>query len=635
MKQAGETGEAWGVELETLKPWLVLPHYSGTRASLSASAFDFLRSAVISKSLIYTKPALAAEAAPFSLHGPCCTFGKPSMAAKLPRCVDTVIIGNGPSALILSYILHGHIPYYIGGHYDAILDQKLSKNPSLLHLTPDLYAHFLSSLRYSTAALPVNTLLDTLIRPNADTDINPTSCVEWRFEPERAISHVVIGEAPQPGGQWAENPASASADIGTLSYAEQLSLPGYSYRDHLVKSDRAGQCDFVRPSRTEIAEYLKAYPEAVGISDTVYTGTRVSHVCRTSNGFVLESLRIRCKHLVLASGVFTVSIPPPPLLAPIAHLALEDKPLLVIGSGFSAADVIMSAPLNRKIVHVYHWAPDTRPSPLRACHQSAYPEYATIYKQMKLAAISSNKAAIARSPHHRRKSNPFFQKRDWASNYAGLPNAEVLDVVLQKSAGAATVTMGLPSGEHVAYEVGALAYVIGRRGSLDFLSPDLCAEILGTGNGKAATSFPNTLISSRTLRPKAESSLEVAKDIFIIGSLAGDSLIRHAVGGCVFAAGRILKTIPSAYSPFSSYPSSPMALTPRSVSPCAESEPLLHEPVMVPTDEIPSVVANGHEDLHLDRRTTARAIEVANVENRYWFSSGWWAGGLGPGRVDV
>ncbi|KAF2683766.1 hypothetical protein K458DRAFT_431974 [Lentithecium fluviatile CBS 122367] len=557
------------------------------------------------------------------------------MAAKLPRCVDTVIIGNGPSALILSYILHGHIPYYIGGHHDPILDQKLSKDPSLLHLTPDLYAHFLSSLRYSTAALPVNTLLDTLIRPNADTEINPTSCVEWRHEPNKAVSHVALGDAPHPGGQWAENPVSASADIGTLSYAEQLSLPGYSYEDHLAKGGKADKCDFVRPSRTEVADYLNAYPEAVGIADAIHTGTRVDSVYRTSDGFVVGSLGIRCKHLVLASGIFTVNIPPPPLLAPIAHLDAADKPLLVVGSGFSAADVIISAPLSRKIIHVYQWAPDTRPSPLRGCHQSAYPEYATIYKQMKLAAIASHKVNAAISPLLRRKSNPFFQKRDWACLYKGFPNAEILGVSVSKTTGTASVTIRLASGEESTREVGGLAYVIGRRGSLDYLSPNLRAEVLGTSNETGLDSTLPTLISGRTLRPKSESSLEVAKNVFIIGSLAGDSLIRHAVGGCVFAAGRILKAIPSAYTPSPSFSPSPVSSTPRSTSPTPESEPSSQGSTTVQTQEPASIVANGHEDLHLDRRKMTRAVEVASAENMYWFGSGWWAGGLGPRRADV
>ncbi|KAF1950041.1 hypothetical protein CC80DRAFT_483413 [Byssothecium circinans] len=555
---------------------------------------------------------------------------KPSMACLLPQYVDTIIIGNGPSALILSYILHGHSPYYIGGHHDSILDQKLSRNASgsLLHLTPDFYAHFLSSLRYSTQALPVNTLLDTLIRPNADTKINPTSCVEWRYEPDKAVSHLAIGETVQPGGQWAEDTVSASQDIGTLSYAEQLSLPGYSFAEHLAKKEKADQCDFVRPTRTEVAEYLSAYPRAVGIADAVRTATRADDVYRTADGgFFIGSLRIKCKHLVLASGIFTVNIPPPPLLAPVAQLDNRDKPLLVIGSGFSAADVIISTPPDRKVIHIYHWAPETRPSPLRGCHHTAYPEYATIYRQMKLAAIASHKTLSARSPLLRRKSNPFFTQRDWTSFYEGLPNAEVLDVYIPDNKDAVTVTIRLSSGETASYEVGGLAYVVGRRGTLDFLSPALRAEVLGI---TPTTNTSPSLISGRTLRPKAETSLEVAKNVFIIGSLAGDSLIRHAIGGCVFAAGRILHTIPSSYSPFSS-----PASTPRSTSPSRAGSGGSEETTPDGSEREGVVaMANGHEDLHVDRRKMVMAVEVVSAENMFWERSGWGAGGFGWSRVE-
>ncbi|KAH7389756.1 hypothetical protein BKA66DRAFT_414490 [Pyrenochaeta sp. MPI-SDFR-AT-0127] len=564
------------------------------------------------------------------------------MARSLPACVDTVIIGNGPSALILSYILHGHVPYYIGGHYDTILDAKLEKSPNLLRLTPDLYAHFLSSLRYSTQALPVNTLLDTLIRPNADTELNPKSCIEWRYEPRKAISHVAIGDTAHAGGQWAENPVSASADIGTLSYAEQLSLPGYSYAEHLANQKKLDEADFVRPSRTEFADYLRAYPEAVGIADAVYTGLRVEDVYRIAGGFMIRSLGIRCKHLVLASGIFTVNIPPPPLLAPIAELDSRHKPLLVIGSGFSAADVIISAPPTQRIIHVFQWAPEKRPSPLRGCHHTAYPEYATVYRQMKLAAIASTKSRTAKSPMLRRKSNPFFQKRDW-DLYEGLPNAEVISASTSETNGTATVTVRLSSGEEVIREVGGLSYVIGRRGTLNFLSTDLQAEITSTPESLANRLASPTLISGRTLRVKAESSLEVARNVFVTGSLTGDSLIRHAVGGCVFAAGRILGVIPTTYSP-SSTPS-PTASTPRSVSPTCDTASTLDRWSLDGTDtsphkpttgrSTPGELTNGHGDLHVDRRELARAVEVAHVENRLWVDSGWWAGGLGPRGFDA
>lgn len=577
----------------------------------------------------------------------------------LPSCLHNT--GNGPAALILSYILHGHIPYYIGGHHDPILDSKLSQRPNLLHLTPDLYAHFLASLRYSTQALPVNTLLDTLLRPNADTEINPTSCVEWRYEPEKAISHVAIGQTPQPGGQWAENPVSASADIATLSYAEQLSLPGYTYADHLARNGKQEQCDFVRPSRAEVADYLKAYPNAVGISDSIVTGIKADHVYRIKDGFFIGSLGIQCKHLVLASGTFTVNIPPTPLLEPLAKLDSDKEPLLVIGSGFSAADVIISTPSPRKVIHIYQWAPESRPSPLKGCHHTAYPEYATIYRQMKLAAKGAGKGPRSKSPLMRRKSNPFFCQRDWASVYEGLPNAEVISVDLDEGKGSANVRIRLASGEEVTRTVGGLQYVVGRRGTLDFLSPELRSEILGPNQA------PTSLISGRTLRTKVDSSLEVARDVFVIGSLTGDSLIRHAVGGCVFTAGRILKYIPPTYAQLPSPPLTPYSRSQSPVNddsaPAPPSEtatsmtnpnsnsrnsnpdskqPSLCSTPATSTPATPAIKAmantsnlNGHEDLHLDRRKLAKAVEVASVENRFWGESGWWSGGGGLARDPV
>jgi hypothetical protein len=500
-----------------------------------------------------------------------------------------------------------------------------------------LYAHFLSSLRYSTQALPVNTLLDTLIRPNADTELNPKSCVEWRYEPDKAISHVAIGDTQQVGGQWADNPVSASADIGTLSYAEQLSLPGYSYADHLGRAEKEDDCDFVRPSRTEFANYLRNYPEAVGISDSVFTSTKVEDVYRIADGFIIGSLGIRCKHLVLASGIFTVNIPPPPLLAPIAKLDVREAPLLVVGSGFSAADVIISTSPTRRIIHIFQWAPDKRPSPLRGCHHSAYPEYATVYRQMKLAAVASTKSRPARTPLSRRKStsNPFFNQRDW-SLYEGLPNADITHVSTS-STGLATVTVCLASGEYSTYEVGGLEYVVGRRGTLDFLSPSLQAEILSTTELESTSSMQ---ISGRTLRAKAEASLEVARNVFITGSLTGDSLIRHAVGGCVFAAGRISGAIPSTYSPEMSPllrgTVSRTSSTPRSESPTSDESTNTSPTSRTAKSGLttPGELTNGHADLHLDRRKLTRSVEEAHAQNRFWVDSGWWAGGLGPRRLD-
>ncbi|KAF1986730.1 hypothetical protein K402DRAFT_454005 [Aulographum hederae CBS 113979] len=505
------------------------------------------------------------------------------MAPSLPDCVDTVIIGNGPSALILSYILHGHIPYYKGTHHDPVLHAKVSRRPNFLDLTPDLYAHFQSSLRYSTQALPVNTLLDTLLRPNADTEVNPTSCIEWRYEPERAVSHIALGHSPRTGGQWTSNPVSASWDIGTLSYAEMLSLPGYSYTEHYLKVHGAALQEFQRPSRAEVAEYYATYPSAAGISEANLSSVEVGNISRTETGFRVSPQKIDCKHLVLASGIFSHVIPPPRLLTPLATLDSSNEPLLVIGSGFSAADVIISAPANRKIIHLFNWRPDERPSPLRGCHHQAYPEYAGVYRQMKLAAMSSGRPKPAVSPFSRRKSNPFFSSRDWNAMYEGYPNATVLEV-FQLDGQWATIKLRLEGGDVVERRVGGMSYVVGRRGTLSYLSKDILRDVLG-----ADPETPNALVSGRTLRPKAEVDTEVAEDVFIIGSLTGDSLVRHAFGGCVFAAGKIIADA-----------SGSVRTSPRSsVSPTPPGTP------GGSSRTSSAMNGHGHDDLHLDRRKLA------------------------------
>ena len=462
----------------------------------------------------------------------------------LPKEVDTVIVGNGPSALILSFILHGNIPYYdpTKPHPDPILRGKILTLPSLLELNvTDLTAHFAASrLSYSTQALPINVLLDTLIRPLADTDPGEyESCVDWRYEECRRIPHLVLGNATQPGGQWADNATAACSDIGTLSYAEMLSLPAYPIDKHFSKTRGSRPTEYYRPTRREVAEYLAVYPEAVNIADSVFTHVNVSGVSRVDGGFHIGSHGVHCKHLVLASGVFSTLIPPPPLLRPLRSATQEksglDLPVLVVGSGFTAADVILSSPPGKKVIHVFKWLSD-RPSPLQACHPRAYPEYAGIYRQMKLAAKGMLGIQTPVSPLRRRKSNPFSEPRDWERAYEGFPNTLIKDVLLDD--GRAFITLETMDGRIFNREISNLEYVIGRRGSLEYLDSKLTKQVL---DGSHSPTIGTHEISTRTLRAKVEENLEVAPNVYVIGSLTGDSLVRFSFGGCVFAACEIMK----------------------------------------------------------------------------------------------
>lgn len=399
---------------------------------------------------------------------------------------DTVIVGSGPSALILSYLLSGNSPIYNKTHPDKILNSKLHADLLIDFDVTRITSHF--HTQYSTAALPVNVLLDTLLRPFGDTEPNVQSCISWEYRPERSISHIVLGNTT-PGGQWADNPVKASWDIGALSYLDQLSLPGYSMRDHLQTND-----EFLRPTRSQVAEYLAAYPGKVGIK--VEKPSVVSNVRRTSQGFYIGSHNILCRHLILASGIFTQLIAPRSQLHCLLSSESRDGPLLVVGSGFSAADIIITNLSVRKIIHIYKWDGN---SPLRACHRQAYPEYAEVYRKMKRAANGQHE-----------------------KDYEGFPNTWIAEA----SAGHVKL---LKEGQTYKRHIGRFAYVIGRRGSLSYLDSNLQKEILGSTSTEG--------ISSKTFR---KSDLELAPDVFMIGSLTGDSLIRHAFGGCVFAASQIL-----------------------------------------------------------------------------------------------
>jgi len=467
----------------------------------------------------------------------------------LTQSTDTVVIGNGPSALILSYILHGNIPYYdpTTPHPDPLLHAKLERRPRLLDIDiGHLTEHFAASrLSYSTQSLPVNVLLDTLLRPLADTGYEHGTCVRWRSDPRKAVPHVVLGDTTRAGGQWTSNPVAASWDIGSLSYAEMLSLPGYTFADHHRTTTGEPLAPFTRPTRRAVADYYATYPRQVGIEGSVYTGIDLQGISRTSDGFHIRSHNIRCKHLVLASGIFSHLIAPRPLLQPLltvpSHLSSEAPPVLVVGSGFTAADIILSTPPLQKIIHIFRWAPDIRPSPLRACHQQAYPEYAGVYRRMKLAASNSGGSKAAMSPLNRRKSNPFFRQRDWEAVYEGFPNTLICGVSVDGST--ASVSLQLENGTIVTRQVSGLCYAIGRRGSLQYLDSALRTEVLGTPDSKTKTQHEGvdaSSISAKTLRAKAEVTTEVARDVFITGSLTGDSLVRFAFGGCVYAAGRIM-----------------------------------------------------------------------------------------------
>ncbi|EEH50470.1 uncharacterized protein PADG_06549 [Paracoccidioides brasiliensis Pb18] len=443
--------------------------------------------------------------------------------------VDVVIVGNGPAAIILSYILHGHVPFYNPQkpHPDPLLHAKLKQNPQLLHLDIEHLTSHLGASRfsYSTQALPINVLLVALIRPNGDDDEGTETSLQWRYMPEMATSHLVFGDVDQPGGQWTGCPEGTTPDVRSLSYAGMLSLPGYSFSEHHEQVHGCPLPPFTRPSRQAVAEYLAAYSISVGISGSIRCNEEIQGIVRTENAFYIGSHNITCNKLILASYCHVLS----PVLS-------RPAPLLVVGSGFSAADVIISSHPNQKLLHVFQWEPDTNPSPLRSCHQQAYPEYAAIYRLMKREFGRLNQNGSSRFPKLAGGTSiPFLEGRNLEDDYEGIPNTIITDVVLDYET--ALVTFRCQAGITFSRKVSGLAYVVGRQSTLSYLSNNLLAEIFGKQSLKECER-----ISRKRMRARALEGLEVTNNVFIIGSLTGDSLIRFAYGGCIYAAGRLIQT---------------------------------------------------------------------------------------------
>lgn len=300
--------------------------------------------------------------------------------------IPLVIVGNGPSALFLSFMLHGNVPYYDpitnGPHPDRDLHNlllpyvfdpnlKTSVENSQNNTHPNIHnssgiqnnhtTHQCSLLNavnnenlldyirmryssfYSVNTNPVALLIDTLIasdESNFASLSTKESRIYWdhnSLQNSQKIKHVVFGSSPSPGGQWSSKsmslpgntdytnccgieaskskpseshdlakassnsvkPSTSSNPSNTLkkknirntqtsqnnqndqslSYAEMLSLPGYSFTEYYSNFHRNSHLeDYSRPKRERIAEYYTEYPKKLNLSDSFCSGTIVTSI---------------------------------------------------------------------------------------------------------------------------------------------------------------------------------------------------------------------------------------------------------------------------------------------------------------------------------------------------------------------
>ena len=144
---------------------------------------------------------------------------------------------------------------------------------------------------------------------------------------------------------------------------------------------------------------------------------------------------------------------------------------------------------------------------------------------MKLASLPTS-AASTRLAAQLEKSN---STRNWAATYEGFPNAQVISV-----SGDNAIRILKQNDDVAERKIDELKYCVGRRGSLGFLSTDMRKE---------AGVVDVAWVSGETLRRRVEAGVEISRNVFVVGSLTGDSLVRYIMGACTYAAGRIVKDI--------------------------------------------------------------------------------------------
>lgn len=483
-------------------------------------------------------------------------------------------LGNGPSALFLSFLLHGNIPYYdpdtkYGPHPDRELHRLLQPyihgSGTALSLLDAMKDHrILSYIQFSYASFfsantsPTSLLFDALIASEeasfASFESKETR-IKWIHDTTSAIPHIILGSSPKPGGQWSSSDTSDDTEEKSLSYAEMLSLPGFSFTEFFRGRKKTesgnGIRSFTRPKRGDIADYYDEYSKRMCassshfLSNTVVTNVDLIDLAKpTYMLFYVDKITGNTythttNTVVLASGVFEKPLrnllnqklpsattpvlsslnlpiigqtripiisPPkdfndigsmePSIIVPTCQPQLEHQTVLILGSGVSAAETVnrYSKYPNIHIIHMYRWSLED-PGPLRRFSKETYPEYARIYRLMK-RVCKQNVETPTLHPD-------FFSN---GSDYECMPNSTILDM---SPCGKVTIKLG--TGEIVNRSVNSIELCTGRSGSLMYLSPTICKLAGFSVHGHDSTTASSNevdlnAVNKMSLRPYLVSS---------------------------------------------------------------------------------------------------------------------------------
>ncbi|KAM8966849.1 oxidative stress-induced growth inhibitor 2 [Pelodytes ibericus] len=470
-----------------------------------------------------------------------------------PLNLPLVIIGNGPSAICLSYMLSGYRPYLAPDavHPNPILQSKLEE---ARHLSiPEQDLEYLSEGLEGRSSNPVAVLFDTLLHPNADFGYDYPSVLQWKLEQEHYIPHIVLGKGP-PGGAWHDMEGS----ILTLSLGDWMELPGLKFKDWALGKRTSLKTDRATPA--EVALYYKHFVKVMGLQRNFIDNTYITSVVRSyrdqeksmdqangegaseepqiekENGETLlkknweiqgyqratdgshQPFCLFAETLALATGTFDA---PARLevngedLPYVSHSVAEFEmavgkgklsgavdPVLIVGAGLTAADAILCACNNKvPVIHVFRRRVNDSSLIFKQLPKKLYPEYHKVYHMM---CMQTHTTASSLHP-----------------SYTSFPEHCVLSFkpdmkcILQSTGGLKKVL-----------KISMALVLIGSHPNLSFLKEQ--GQSLGHHHNQPITCKGNPVeIDPYTFEATKESNL------FALGPLVGDNFIRFLKGGAL------------------------------------------------------------------------------------------------------
>ncbi|XP_015258563.1 PREDICTED: oxidative stress-induced growth inhibitor 1-like [Cyprinodon variegatus] len=483
--------------------------------------------------------------------------------------LPVVIIGNGPSGICLSYLLSGYAPYLSpeGRHPNPLLSRKLAERPQLSLLEQDL--EYLCEGLEGRSSNPVAVLFDSLLLPDGDFGLDHTSPLEWRYEPERAVPHLVLGKGP-PGGAW----HAMEGSMLTLSLANWMELPGLKLKDWMREKRRNVRNDRATP--TEIASYYQHYVSQMSLEQNFACGTTVTTVtrepakadgsapCWRVSGLqrreaeVLEDgcsvteevpFSLLAHSVVLATGTHDVparlgvegeELPFVvhsfwELEAAISRGELDQSsdPLLVVGAGLTAADAVLAAHhLNTSVFHAFRRSVSDPGLIFNQLPKLLYPEYHKVHQMM--TQQQHRPAPQTPEPVQSLGSSPSSSSHPPSSSYPGYLSFPCHRVAAFRPD--RKCVLESDSGHQTVVQVSKALVLIGAHPNLSFLQD----------NGRSLGINPEEPISCRRNPIDVDpfTNRVLAADgpgLYAMGPLVGENFVRFLKGGALAIAGDLSK----------------------------------------------------------------------------------------------